>query len=133
MTVEYANEFWSHIAKNYPDIDRQLSNRALVNEAIISFQPARMSNEDYDTYNRILKQWLANNGFIPSPQPDMIYVATNDSKAMGFDSINIVSLMAIDDELTEVIIKDENDINTNVIIKENIEDFKKRVYIFQQG
>lgn len=106
------------------------ANRILLNGSIFCNQPAKMPKETYDIYFRFLRRWYMDNDFIPF-EPDIVYVSTNDEKGMAIDTADIVSLMEIDNDLTEVMVKEkETDIMNQVVIKENIEYFKKRVYIF---
>ena len=63
-TVRDAEKFWNSLQKEYPEIHNQLSTFAFINTSIVSFQPARMSNEDYAKYNQILRQWYIDNDFM---------------------------------------------------------------------
>lgn len=64
LTLADAEHFWEYLDKEHLHISIQLPSKAFVNDVIVSFQPARMKNEDYAEYQRILKQWLTDNGFM---------------------------------------------------------------------
>jgi hypothetical protein len=132
VTPAQADKFWEAFNLRHPDIDMQLPpTRLLINGSIICNQPAKMPNEIYNIYFRFLKRWYMDNGYI-EPENDLVYVATNDMKGMAIDTSKIVSINPVDMETTKVVFDDINDNNERktVVIKENVDYFKKRVYIF---
>ena len=64
LTPNDANTFFNYLENEYPEINCQLRNYSFVNGSIVCFKPAKMTNEDYDKYNEILKKWLTDNGFM---------------------------------------------------------------------
>lgn len=69
------------------------------------------------------------NGFIPF-EPNLVFVALDGEPAsLQIDTDAIVDISAITFDLTKVSYK-ENDIIKTVTIKENVDYFKGRVYIF---
>ena len=131
VSPQDALKFWEHLEKKYPEIDSQLSTRTLVDSKIISFQPAKMSNDDYEIYNRILNRWLIENNFKPN-EPDYVYVSTNDEKGMAIDTSLITTVESEGVGLSKVFIKNEDsDLIESVTIKEEAEAFKKRAYLFR--
>lgn len=64
-------------------------------------------------------------------EPDLVYVFTNDQKAMVIDTSSIISINRVDMELTKVEIKEKDSEKSNtIVIKEEKDQFKNRVYIF---
>lgn len=80
-----------------------------------------------------MKRWLFNNGFW-FKQIDEIYVSLNDGNNMGvraIDTETIVSIKAVNDKISAIEIK-EPDMGSpiTILVKENVEDLKKNIYIF---
>lgn len=124
-----ADNFWNYLAANFPEIDSQLSNRAFVGTSIVSFQPARMSNEVYDTYNRILTKWLGDNGFVP-PTRDEIYVFVPETKtSMRIYVDSIEGIKPLTDKSSQISFKDEIEEVNVIIVNESAEEIRKRAYI----
>lgn len=125
------NSFFELFNKRHPEIDAQLPpSRSLINGSIFCNQPARMPDETYDIYDRFLRRWYADNGFAPS-QPDLVYVATNDEKAMEIDTSTITDINGVDIDKARVTIKDkETGMLSDIVILENAGYFRNRVYIF---
>ena len=131
VTPEESNKFWYLFASKHPDIEFKLKSKILVNGIIWANQPAKMPDEEYDIYTRFLKRWYIDNGIIEY-EPDFVYVSTKDSdkKAMGIETDKIISIENAGNDLSKVVIQvDENEIK-EIIIKEDAEYFKNRVYIF---
>jgi hypothetical protein len=129
ITHQDADKFWDYIAANYPEIDDQIVNRVFVNGSIVSFQPARMSDEDYNTYNRILIKWMGDNGFI-EPRRDEIYVfIPTGHVAMQIYTDSILKIISLPDNQCKIIYKDETEAAIEIIVNEDAEAIRKRAYI----
>jgi len=125
-----ANKFFDLLAKRHPEIDVQLPSKNLVDNSIVCFKPAKMKDDEYDIYVRFLKRWYMENGFIPF-EPDLVYVFTNDQKAMAIDTSSIISINRVDMEFTKVEIKEkDSEMTSTIVIKEEKDQFKNRVYIY---
>ena len=132
VTLEQFNEFWELFHKRHPELDMQLpSTRVLLNGSIYCNQPATMPKEIYDIYFRFLRRWYMDNDFIPFA-PDFVYVSLHDGlnkTAMEIDTSTITDIKPVTTDLTSVTITRDGVDNT-VVIKENVDYFKNRVYIF---
>lgn len=124
ITPTDADKFWDYLHSEYPEISNQLSNRALISGAIASFQPAKMSNEDYAEYQKILYTWQIDNGFW-----DEIMLITADQKQILFLRDSLKSVNPIDNFSCEIEIKEDIDTISKFVINENSEALKKRLYI----
>lgn len=130
LTPQDAIDFFTLLENRHPEIDIQLPSKNLVDNSIVCFKPAKMTADTYDIYERFLKRWYMDNGFM-EVEPDLVYVATNDQKAMALDTSLIESIDIVDMQLTRVVIREkEGDFKNTIIIKENRDYFKNRVYIF---
>jgi tRNA-binding EMAP/Myf-like protein len=135
VTLEQFNKFWELFDEKHLDISFQLTAKTLINGSIITFKPAKMHEETYDKYTRFLKRWYMDNGFLDFA-PDFVYVATNDNdaemKAIEIDTAKILSIEPVEknDKICKVIIKEDEGINKELIIKESVEYFKNRSDIF---
>ena len=61
-----AERFWQFFNKEHYSLRSKFpdnANVSLVNKEIVIFRPAKMSNEEFDQYETILKKWLTDNGF----------------------------------------------------------------------
>lgn len=130
LSTHNAIAFFELLAKRHPEIDSQLPSKNLVDNCIVCFKPAKMPTEAYEIYERFLKRWYMDNGFMEA-EPDLVFVSTTDQKGMALDTSLIDSITIVDMELTKVVMREkEGDFKNTIIIKENRDDFKKRVYIF---
>lgn len=132
ITPVDADKFWNLFIAKHPDIADQFSGKALVNDAIVAFQPKVMTDESYSIYNRFLRRWYADNGYMEA-QPDLIYVSLNDDHnktVMELDTSMIKSIEPANSlSISKVVIEGEGETKT-IFIKMNFEELKKIVYIF---
>jgi hypothetical protein len=124
ITPHDANKFWEYLEKEYPKISSQLSNRALVNGSIVSFKPARMSDEDYAEYERIMYTWQIQNGFWSE-----ITIITSDNKELTILRDSIHSVQPSGDLCTLITVDDNMGGMTQLLVSENFITFKNRFYI----
>jgi hypothetical protein len=52
------------------------------------------------------------------------------SRGQAIDTSTIISMNQVEENLTDIVIKDFNDLNITLRVKEPIEWLKKQVYIF---
>lgn len=64
LTQSDAKIFWHYLEQDFPEICSQLKNYSFLDQSIVSFQPRRMSDEDYAAYKKIKDDWLKDNGFL---------------------------------------------------------------------
>jgi|GEM_PF-5978459 len=133
LTLDDVKNFWELFTAKHPLICDQFSGKVFMDNAIVAFQPHVMTDESYEIYNRFLKRWYADNGFMER-EPNFVVVAlTNeiDKTVRAIDTDKIVSIEGIDGTFSAVTIK-EDDIETpvTIVVKEFVEDLRKRVYIF---
>ena len=124
ITPADANKFWDYLQLNYPEISGQLSNWSLMNGAIVSFQPARMSNDDYIEYQRILYSWQIDNGFW-----EEITLITTEQKKVTFLRNSLIGLAPVNESTTLITVQNVIGGDTELLIPENITTLKNRLYI----
>lgn len=132
VTPQEFNSFCELFATRHPSIEEGFKKQPLIliDGVIIRYQPGKMSNDEYDIFMRFLKRWYMANGYMEF-EPDLVFVATDDMKAMAIDTDTIKTIEPVTLELTNVTIQEKNsDIIESLIIKENFEVFRKRAYIF---
>jgi len=132
-TLEDSHKFWDEFTLRHPELAKQLQSRVFDAGRIAAFQPKTLDDNSYRIYERYLKRWLFNNGFW-FKQIDEIYVSLNDGNNMGvraIDTETIVSIKAVNDKISAIEIK-EPDMGSpiTILVKENVEDLKKNIYIF---
>ena len=64
MTHEQWTEFQIFFASNYPDLDSKFPAKSLVDGQPFITQPAKVSNEEYAEYNKILDEWAEKNNVV---------------------------------------------------------------------
>jgi hypothetical protein len=132
-TIDDANRFWQLFSVRHPNIFSQFTSTPFIDGSILAFRPKTMDDNDFRIYERYLKRWLADNGFMPL-QIDEIYVSLNDGENKGvriIDTSTIIRITGIDANLTAVEIKEPDmDKPITIHIKQFVEDLRKNVYIF---
>ncbi len=124
ITPDAANKFWAYLEKEYPEISKQLSTRTLINGAIASFKPAKMSDEDYAEYERILYTWQIDNGFW-----EEITLTTSDGKELTILRSSIHTVQPSGDSSTLIAVDDNMGGMTQLLVPEDFITFKNRFYI----
>ena len=124
ITPHDANKFWEYLDAEYPKISAQLSNRALVEGSIVSFKPARMSDEEYAEYERIMYGWQIDNGFW-----EEITLTTSEQKKITFQRNSLHILRPSGDSATIISVDNNMCGMAEFLIPENMEVLKNRLYI----
>lgn len=132
VSEEKANEFWKLLDARHPDIGNKIRLRQITKGKISFVYPPLLSNDEVSILNRFIVRWYSDNKF-RGAEPDFIYVSMGKdetSRGQAIDTSTIISMNQVEENLTDIVIKDFNDLNITLRVKEPIEWLKKQVYIF---
>lgn len=126
---EYA-EWCDFLAKNHPQLNSRLPNQILVNGSITAFPPRTMSDEDYDTYKRILRKWYAGKGIIEDYRDEIRVFLPEPkvAKVIYVDSIRDISPVTLDSCKIKYQ-DDDHEETAEITVNESAEEIRKRAYI----
>jgi hypothetical protein len=124
LTIQDAQRFWDYFDSEYPDLSFQLKSKSFINGSIVSHQPAKMKDEDYIAYNRIMYAWQIENGFW-----DELAITTSNNEKITFLRTDMMALEPIDHNSISVTIKQESKGLETYTVLESIEAFKNRLYL----
>ncbi len=124
ITPLHANKFWEYLEKEHPKIFNQLSNFALINGAIVSFKPARMSDEDFEEYERLLYRWQIDNGFW-----EEITLMKSDQTSVTFPRNAIIDFVMVNEFTTRIVLHGATGGICEILVPENMKALEKRLYV----
>lgn len=123
------NEWCDYLAANYPEIDSQLPKQIFVNGTIGAFQPGKMSDDDYDLYQRILKKWLSEKKIIPPYRDDIAVFLPETKSARLIYTDSISNVTPLTGDTCRIEYKDENGEPNFAVVNESAKAIRKRTLI----